>query len=329
MFSTQQAILIEDIKDDLIFLKDGGASLILNTTAVNFGLLFETEQMAIIDAFAQLLNSLSFPIQIVIRSKKMDISSYLSTLERALKSQTNQLLAQLTLDYRNFVEGLIKENDVLDKQFYVCLYVSAIEMGILPKQQTDRSRKAKAMLETRRDLILRQLNRIGLKARQLATAELINLFYDIYNPDNWYFSTDDESVVDPEAERKENELQTSTPNIPSQLKRIVPQTPIVQHTLQSNLQLRPIPQLVQHQSHLEPRSPLQQNSTPLSQNNPQATNIFQKPQIPFQIPVNGPTVNPLPPIKQNPPNSQQPSQNNSINRASPFIVEELKDDFGS
>ncbi len=324
MFSTQQAILIEDIKDDLIFLKDGSAALILNTTAVNFGLLFETEQMAIINAFAQLLNSLSFPIQIVIRSKKMDITSYLNTLDKALKTQTNPLLAQLTLDYRHFVEGLIKENDVLDKQFYVCLNVSSLEMGIISKQSTDRIRKSRAMLETRRDLILRQLNRIGLKAKQLTTANLIDLFYDIYNPDNWYFSTSDESVVEPKEEAKEKESLPQVPQIPSQLKRIIPQTPIVKSAPQTNPSspLRPLPYSVQTIPQPIPKQAVQQPVyyPPIPQQNTPQTSPLPNP-----TPQNKPLASTQPqftPIPQNPPQSTLP------HRGAPFIVEELNDDFG-
>lgn len=182
MTSSQSFIPIQDIKDDLIFLKDGGVSLVITTSAVNFALLFETEQLSIIDAFAGLLNSLSFPIQIVIRSKRMDVSSYLHTLDEASKRQSSPLLKSMISYYRQFVSSIIKENNVLDKQFYVCLNVSAIELGVLPKSIADKTKKALTILLPRHDHLIRQLTRLGLKARQLKTEELIQLFYDIYNP---------------------------------------------------------------------------------------------------------------------------------------------------
>lgn len=182
MAATQETIPIEDIKDNLIFLKDGSVSLILSTTAVNFALLFETEQFSIISSFAGLLNSLSFPIQILIISKRLDVSSYLTTLDKATQRQNNPKLAALTAYYRRFVENLIKERDVLDKQFYVCINVTGYELGVLKKSVEERVAKANTVLTPRRDHLIRQLGRIGLKAKQLQTVELIKLFYDLYNP---------------------------------------------------------------------------------------------------------------------------------------------------
>lgn len=173
MTTTQKHLLVEDIKDNIVFLKDGGSALIMQTQALNFGLLSEEEQMAIIFSFAQLLNSLSFSIQIVIRSKRLDISSYLTVLDKALNLQTNQLLTKLMMDYRQFVQTTIKEQEVLDKSFYIVIPLSYLEGG---------AKKAKIILEPRRDQLIRQLSRVGLKATQLDSEKLIKLFFDIYNP---------------------------------------------------------------------------------------------------------------------------------------------------
>lgn len=181
MHSTQQYIPIEDIKDDLVILKDGSISLILKVSAVNFALLSPEEQVAIIESFAQLLNSLSFPIQIVIRSKRLDVSSYLREVDKALLSQTNPKLHILTSHYRQFIESVIKENEVLDKQFYICLNVTSLEIGVLTKGYQVKLKKGATVLMPRRDHIIRQLARVGIKAKQVGTVELLKLFYDIYN----------------------------------------------------------------------------------------------------------------------------------------------------
>ncbi len=180
MINTQQHIAITDIKDDILVLKDGGGALILETNAVNFGLLSEREQVAIIASFAQMLNSLSFSIQIIVRSSLLDITSYIKLLDKAQASQTNQLLSTMISHYKNFVQTTIKENEVLDKDFYVVISASSIELG-LGLAKNDKLRKIKTVLEPRRDQIVRQLNRVGLKAKQLNTEELINLFFEIYN----------------------------------------------------------------------------------------------------------------------------------------------------
>lgn len=193
MTSSQFFIPIQDIREDLVFLKDGSVSIVIITSAVNFALLFETEQMSIIDAFAGLLNSLSFPIQIVIRSKRLDVSSYLHTLDNAAKKQNNKLLQSMTYYYRQFVSSIIKENNVLDKQFYVCLNVSAIELGVIPRSAPDKTKKALTILLPRHDHLIRQLTRLGLKARQLKSEELVQLFYDIYNPSSSEISFEPEA----------------------------------------------------------------------------------------------------------------------------------------
>lgn len=185
MVNSQQFVPIEDIKNDLVFLKNGSISLIITTSAVNFSLLFETEQIAIIQSFAGLLNSLSFPIQIVVQSKTLDVSSYLHTLDQALNTQTNPLLKELTQRYRKFIASIIKENEVLDKQFYVCLNVTSQEMGLLPQTSSEKAKRGLTILGPRRDHLTRQLGRLGLKSRQLTTEELTKLFYTTYNPDAW------------------------------------------------------------------------------------------------------------------------------------------------
>lgn len=178
--STQSFIPLEDIRDDVVVMKDGSMAIILQTSAVNFDLLSETEQLAIIGAFAGLLNSLSFSIQIVIRSKRLDISNYIHLLKDAEAQQKNPLLQVMMQHYRQFVTNIIRNNEVLDKQFYVVISISALELGVV-KDVTKNFEKGLTLLSPRRDHIMRQLSRIGLKTSQLNTDKLITLFYDYYN----------------------------------------------------------------------------------------------------------------------------------------------------
>lgn len=181
MSKTQDHLNIADITEDLLLQRDGGGALVLQTSAVNFGLLSEVEQVSIIASFAQLLNSLSYSIQILIHSRRLDISSYLKLLDHAQKFQTNPLLFQIMGKYRGFIQSTIKENDVLDKQFYIVIPVSSLEIGLGYGNKTERLKKIRTILNPRRDQLLRQLSRVGLKAQQLNTARLIKLFYEIYN----------------------------------------------------------------------------------------------------------------------------------------------------
>lgn len=180
MATTQDFLTIKDIKDDLALMSDGSYSLIIQTSAVNFDLLSETEQMAIIGSFAGMLNSLSFSIQIFIRSKRLDITAYLKTLEEAEAKQTNPLLQSMMQYYRSFVATIIRENEVLDKQFYVVLSISPLELGVMGNAEKN-FQKAVTILMPRRDHLVKQLGRIGLKSIQLNNEKLVKLFYDLYN----------------------------------------------------------------------------------------------------------------------------------------------------
>lgn len=232
MSRTQEYISIEQIVDDIIFLKDGGAALILQISAVNFGLLAQEEQVAIIQSFAQMLNSLSFAIQITIRSKRLDISLYLKLLDQATKLQTNPLLAGMMERYSQFVQSLIKEREVLDKHFFIIIPVSSLELGIhLPS--FDKLKKVKTILLPRRDQVIRQLNRVGLKANQLTSLELIKLFYEIYN---WQNNQQDEKLpLEPPVNLKTTTLpkpppQRLTQTIPPQPPPSPPVEPRVSRT---------------------------------------------------------------------------------------------------
>lgn len=171
---------MSDIAEDILLLKDGGGALVLQVSAVNFGLLSEREQIAIISAFAQMLNSLSFSIQIVIHSERLNISSYLTLLDKAQKAQTNPLLSSMMTYYRQFIQTTIKENEVLDKRFYIIIPLFRLELGLTQSRQS-LEQKIKTVLLPRRDQVIRQLNRVGLKATQLNKQNLLELFYDIYN----------------------------------------------------------------------------------------------------------------------------------------------------
>lgn len=196
--TTQDHLEIADIRDDVVILKDGSVALLIRVSAVNFGLLSESEQEAMIFAYAGLLNSLNFSIQIVIRSQRKDISQYVALLEKEENKQTNPLLKEQIRKYRDFVTQTVRDNNVLDKKFYIVVPFSSLELGVssatgsvlnikkkqgLPLPIERILEKSKLALYPKRDHILRQVGRLGLRARQMTTSELIEMFYDIYNHD--------------------------------------------------------------------------------------------------------------------------------------------------
>lgn len=189
--STQEHLDIEDIVDDLVLMKNGWVALVMSTTAVNFDLLSEAEQDATIYAFGAFLNSLTFPLQILVRSKKADITSYFASLEEAESSQPNPDLKRQIQKYKDFIQSTVQQKTVLDKKFYMIINFSPLELGLKgltgKKPTTSKSKPrliadAKTALMPKRDHIIKQAARLGLITKQLTSQELIELFYDIYNP---------------------------------------------------------------------------------------------------------------------------------------------------
>lgn len=188
--STQHFTEILDIREDIVLLRGGNACLVISIQAVNFALLSKDEQDAKVYAYAALLNSLSFPIQIVVRSKKIEIMPYLASLDDAAKKTTNQKLAASIAKYRQFVEQLISVTSVLDKEFFIVISYSSIESGsagvgeltgIRKEATEDFFTKASAALHTKADVLLSQIDRMALRAKVLEKDGLVGLFHDIYN----------------------------------------------------------------------------------------------------------------------------------------------------
>lgn len=179
--STQKFTEIEDIIDDVVFLRGKQACLVLEVQATNFSLLSETERSAKIAAYGQLLNSLSFPIQIVIRSKKINILSYTKLLDNAIQSSANESIASYRKRYKEFIQELTRINTLLDKKFYIAVPFSFLESGPGGSKTADFGANAKTALHTKAESLIMQLGRLTLRSTILGKEELIKLFYDIYN----------------------------------------------------------------------------------------------------------------------------------------------------
>ncbi len=196
--STQDFLPIASIENGIVIYKTGGAALIMESSSLNFGLLSEREQEAKILAYAGLLNSFKFPVQIVVRSQKKDISSYMNFLTKKEKAIKNPKLYDIMQDHKNFILDAIKKKNVLSKKFYIVIPFTPYELGItkslvttftprkdepLPFPQSYVSRKAKIALVPKRDHLQRQARRIGIQLKQLTDEDLIRLFYTTFNPE--------------------------------------------------------------------------------------------------------------------------------------------------
>ncbi len=197
--STQQAISIAGIKDGVVVMKDGSYRLIFQVAATNFALKSEQEQNSIVFQYQSFLNSLHFPIQIVISSRRLDLTPYIAKIEKVGEAQTSELLKIQTADYVDFLKKLIDIANIMKKTFYVVVSYEPVNIqkigflgSILGKNKSafdhlkisDADYKAHTdQLKERATTIASGLGGMGLHCFQLATEDLIELFYLMYNPD--------------------------------------------------------------------------------------------------------------------------------------------------
>lgn len=180
--TTQKFIEIQDIIDNIVLLSSGNACLVIEVQATNFSLLSQEEQNVKVLSYSSLLNSLSFPIQILIRSKKIDISSYLRLLDEEVSKSQSQLLKNQIKLYKDFVSELVKVNIVLDKKFYIAIPYTGLEGGINIGHDNFYL-SAKSKLSSKAESLHAMLRRMNLPARTLGKEELVKLFHEIYNGD--------------------------------------------------------------------------------------------------------------------------------------------------
>lgn len=195
--TTQNFTEIADIQNDIVILRNGNACAVLEISSVNFYLLSAAEQEAKIYSFVSFLNSLSFSIQILIVSKHVDISSYLSLIEQKISSERRPKILEHLKLYKDFIQSLLKSRTLLDKKFYIVIPFSHLELGMLSETKKQLKginieflTKVEATLSSKRANIISQLNRMGLSAKQLTSDELIKLFYELFNQEQLHMDID-------------------------------------------------------------------------------------------------------------------------------------------
>lgn len=196
--SAQKYLNIEEIRDGVVVLKNGTFRSIIMASSINFDLKSTDEQNAIIFAYQEFINSLDFPIQIIVNSRRLDITPYLNDLKEKERVQKNELLQIQTHDYREYVEKLVEFANVMNKNFYIVVPYAPVETkkkGILdkvfgffePKGIASKIRaidfeRHKEQLWQRVAHIQSGLAPLSIKTAPLNTQELIELFYVLYNP---------------------------------------------------------------------------------------------------------------------------------------------------
>ena len=196
--ATQDFVPIQEVRDGVVVLKDGSLRSVLLASSLNFSLKSDDERNAILFQFQDFLNSLDFPIQIFIQSRRLDIRPYIALLEERYKEQTNDLMKIQTQEYIGFIKNFTESTNIMTKSFFVVVpYTPAIiQEGTLsrfnPMSKKDKNEETKqteenfeenrTQLEQRVGVVEQGLVRSGVRVVLLGTEEVIELFYKIFNP---------------------------------------------------------------------------------------------------------------------------------------------------
>jgi hypothetical protein len=201
--STQSTLQLSEVRDSMVIMVDGTYRAVIACKSINFDLMSDREREGVEYSYQNFLNSLNFPIQILIRSERVDIGPYIEKLITTRRSQDNMLLGVLMDDYINFIDALADEANIMEKSFYITVpYFPAgdvqnlVEQGkgffgklfAKPKNTITHIdgaayQKAKDEIKNRVDTVISGLFQLGVQSVQLDTKALGELYYNYYNPD--------------------------------------------------------------------------------------------------------------------------------------------------
>ena len=196
--ASQTYLPIAEVRDGVVILKDGTLRTVLLTSSINFALKSEDEQNALISSYVSFLNSLDFPLQILVQSRQLQIKPYLENLSKLEKDQPNELLRAQIADYRAFVSELVDIGQIMTKKFFVVVpydpassmkksfwsrFKEVIRPALTVRLKEERFKKRREELDLRVRKVLGGLQGMSLEVVQLDTQSLIELYYSSYNPD--------------------------------------------------------------------------------------------------------------------------------------------------
>ena len=194
---TQKFVDIKEIKNGVVYLKRGGLRKVLIVSGINFDLKSEEEQNLILSSFRNFLNTLDFSIQFFIHSRKVNIEHYLEKMSERKQKETNELLKIQIEEYSAFIRSFVEENPIISKTFLVVVPYTPVAItkqakGLLSmfkasskKEQGvggEEDQKRVEQLNHRVDQVVGGLEQVGLRVTPLNNEELIELYYNLYNP---------------------------------------------------------------------------------------------------------------------------------------------------
>jgi len=198
--ATQKFVDIDEIKNEVIYMKNGGLRKVLLINGINFDLRSEEEQQMILGSFQSFLNRLDFPIEFFIHSRKINIKSYLDKMKQREEDEKNELLKIQIGEYINFIRSFVEENPIITKSFFVVVpynpiatveeakkglskIMTSLTGGNKKEDEKNESMSKKLQqLNYRVEEVVAGLEQIGLRTNKMSDEELTELFYNLYNP---------------------------------------------------------------------------------------------------------------------------------------------------
>jgi hypothetical protein len=201
--STQSTLQLSEVRDNMVIMIDGSFRAVIACKSINFDLMSDREREGVEYSYQNFLNSLNFPVQILVRSQRVDIGPYIDRLLETRRSQDNMLLGVLMDDYINFIDALSQEANIMEKTFYIVVpffpqgdTANLVEQGkgffgklfakpknTITRIDTAAYQKAKEEIKNRVDAVMAGMFQIGVQSVQLDTKSLGELYYNFYNPD--------------------------------------------------------------------------------------------------------------------------------------------------
>jgi len=189
--TTQQFLEIEEIKQGLVILRNKSLRGVLMVSSINFTLKSEEEQNAIIYQFQGFLNSLDFSIQLLVQSRRLNMTGYSDKLKELEEKQESELLRIQTAEYKKFISDLLAQGIIMTKNFFVVVPFTLIEIPEVGKREREgisvlteeQFQRAKSQILQRMEFVALGLKRCGLQTAPLNTSELIELFWGLYHPE--------------------------------------------------------------------------------------------------------------------------------------------------
>ncbi len=193
--ATQDFVPIERVRDGVVILKTGELRAVLITNSLNLGLKSEDEQQAVLSQFQNFLNSLDFPVQFFVESRKLNIKPYMTLLQERSVLVKEDLLKIQIHEYMGFIKKFTDESNIMTKHFFITVpyfnqdtqTVNASSLlnlggGSGPKNPGDTFEMSRIQLDQRIATVIQGLSRFGLRAQRLGTEEVVELFYKLFNP---------------------------------------------------------------------------------------------------------------------------------------------------